>query len=126
MMFIHLFKDKPTVRYLRAGHELLLHRRQGAFLPENWDGGLPVGLFPERTEDQWVEFELAPNDEIFIFSDGVIDGLPRKDIKIKALLEEMPDVIDTLQRQAFFDYLRDAHQWENLDDATLLALSFKP
>lgn len=125
MVFVHLKRNCPTIRYLRAGHELILHRRQDLFQPEEWRGGLPVGLFPERTDDQWVEITLHPGDELFLYTDGVTDGLPNKTRKIIPLLEEAGDIKGMLEKKGFFNYLAGQHGWTNIDDATLLILHYR-
>jgi len=125
MVFVHLKRNCPTIRYLRAGHELILHRRANCFQPEEWRGGLPVGLFPKRTEDEWVEITLHPGDELFFYTDGIIDGLPNKTRKMMPLLEDTSNIKEMLERQAFFSYLAAEHQWTNIDDATLLMLHYQ-
>ena len=122
MIFAHLRVGDPTVRYLRAGHELLLHRHKGHFLLEDWRGGLPVGLFPLRQGDEWVEIELAPGDEVYLYSDGIVDGLPGKTPKIVPLLESIEDLVGTLEAHQFFQVLAENYRWTNLDDASMLML----
>ena len=122
MIFVHLYKHEPKVRYLRAGHELLIHKRNGTFQEEEWRGGFPIGLFPKRDKDEWVELELQSGDELYLYTDGITDGLPEKEPRIRPLLSEASDISEKLENQTFFHYLSSRYGWQNMDDATLLTL----
>jgi len=123
MVFVHLRKDSRTLRLLRAGHEVPLLRRNGRLLPPNYSGGLPVGLFPKRDEDEWLEFELEPGDELYLYTDGVIDGMPDATAdSLVEILSEGSEINRQLEDKAFFAFLEQNHGWKSLDDATFIKL----
>ena len=122
MIFLHIQLNNPVIRLLRAGHETPLLRRKGNFLPTDWRGGLPIGLLPKRDKDEWVEWELDKDDELYLYTDGVPDGLPHMDVPMRELLEKNKNLASHLDKQKFFSYLGKDHQWQNLDDATLLKI----
>ena len=126
MIFVHLVNGSSKVRYLRAGHELPVHRQNGGFGPEDWRGGLPLGLLPIRGEDEWVELTLQPGDDLYMYTDGIIDGLPDKMPGIRPILDSLHEQQHLIGNEKFFDFLGDTYQWRNFDDATLLALRYRP
>ena len=125
MIFVHLQRNTSKINYLRAGHELLVHRRNGVFQEEDWRGGFPIGLFPEREDDHWVELTLQPGDELYFYTDGITDGLPGHEPKMRQLLNETPGIPGMLVNQTFFQHLTGAYGWRNIDDATLLSLRWQ-
>ncbi len=126
MVLMHLSKKNSVIRYLRAGHELVVHRRGGIFQAEEWRGGLPIGLFARRDSDEWVEVQMAKEDELILYTDGVTDGVPSRENRIAEILTSCPDLTDRLSLGQFYDFLAQEWQWCNVDDATLLRLSVQP
>ena len=123
MVFVHLSEGNRTVRLLRAGHEVPLLRRNGAILPPNEAGGLAVGLLPRRDEDAWLEIELEPEDELFLYTDGVTDGIPEATAQTLAdILAGNQEITAQLESDAFFNFLERQYGWQGMDDATLIKI----
>ncbi len=121
MIFVHIDTRGSSMRLLRAGHELPLLRRNGCFEPQDWSGGLPIGIFPKRGEDEWVSWSLEPGDELYLYTDGVVDGLSEP-LKAGQLLGDMGDVGGLLEEQSFFARLKERYDWQRMDDATVLSI----
>jgi len=123
MVFVHIDTGGSRARLLRAGHELPLFRRAGRLEPPNWAGGLPIGIFPKRGEDEWVELRLEPGDELYLYTDGVVDGFPQEPrLKMNDVLEAHRQLDSLLEEERFFDRMTEQYGWRSMDDATLLAI----
>lgn len=123
MVFVVFRHDESEVRLLRAGHELPLFRKQGSFLPADWRGGLPIGLFPKRPKDEWISFKFERGDELYLYTDGIVYGLPNHEPEMEALLGQVDDVAGKLAEQSLFQELERSWSWRALDDATLLKIT---
>jgi len=125
MVFVQLSKNNPKIRLLRAGHELPYLRRNGRFQEPDWRGGLPVGIFPKRYKDEWISFELQPGDELFLYTDGIVDGMP-ENLEVCDLLADAVAVDEKIRDNSFFSFLSENLGWKGDDDASLLRLRRMP
>jgi sigma-B regulation protein RsbU (phosphoserine phosphatase) len=78
-LFITMFcaryePDTHTLLYANAGHNPPLLRRAGEASTEVDADGAAVGFF-ERFDFQEVELELAPNDALMLYTDGIVEAL---------------------------------------------------
>ena len=60
------------VRMAQAGHPHPLVQRRDGTITQSGPGGLPVGLVPGASYDEF-ETVLAPGDRLMIFSDGIVE-----------------------------------------------------
>jgi serine phosphatase RsbU (regulator of sigma subunit) len=60
-------------RIVQAGHPSPLIIRAGGFVEPIGDGGFPVGMIPTAYYST-VEFDLAPGDRLFVYSDGLVEA----------------------------------------------------
>ncbi|HDR2927006.1 SpoIIE family protein phosphatase [Pseudomonas aeruginosa] len=114
--------EKNSLTYSIGGHlplPVLFVEGQASYLEGR---GLPVGLFDDATYDDRV-MELPPSFSLSLFSDGILDVLPRATLKEKeaSLPEQVAAAGGTL------DGLRQVFGLANLaempDDIALLVLS---
>lgn len=125
MVFVHFRKDSPEIRILRAGHELPIRLKQGEMQEPDWRGGLPIGIFPKRFKDEWVTMTLEPGEELFLYTDGIVDGLPNQQPAIEELIPSIDNLDEKIANLRFFEALKEDRDWQNLDDATLLKISLR-
>jgi len=123
LILCHLIVPGRRVNYFRAGHEHpVLHDENGYRALTN-PGGLPLGLFSARQHDPWIDLQLGENDQLYLYTDGVLDGLPEHDMAFDELMSRHPQLTEALDRGAFFATLRRDLGWKDQDDATILRLS---
>ncbi len=123
MVFVLFRHGDSELRILRAGHELPIWRKQGVVQPEDWRGGLPIGIFPKRHKDQWITLQLERGDELYLYTDGIVFGLPNQEPSLEQLLSQVDDVAGKIADQNLFRELEQNWSWRALDDATLLKIS---
>lgn len=122
MIFILFEKDQQNIRFFRAGHELPVFFKSSELQEFDDRGGLPIGIFPSRHNDEWLEFELGCDDELYLYTDGITEGSPSKDIDILKVISNCKDQLIS-HGKGVFTYLREHQNWESNDDATLLRVT---
>lgn len=132
MIYAVLDTQTGTVTLVQAGHPspLWLQRAAGRVVSVG-TGGLPVGILPDPTYDT-VTFTLAPQDRLFLYSDGITDcarpdgemfSVERlHEVLHRSIDQPLAAVVAELGR-ALRDWKGDAHY---SDDITLLALEWSP
>lgn len=113
------------LRYANAGHEAP-YRRQGNSASELWATGMPLGMLPGSSYEEF-EATLAPGESLLFYSDGLVEahnpsgemfGFPRLQTLLGGSIGE-PTLIDfVLAQLSGFT----GEKWEQEDDVTLLAL----
>ncbi len=126
MILCHLSVPGRRINYFRAGHEHPVLRDQRGFAALSKPGGLPLGLFPHRQHDPWIDLQLGETDQLFFYTDGVVDGIQRQDLCLDELLNQRPHLVDAIDRGAFFETMGRELGWKDADDATILRLSLDP
>jgi sigma-B regulation protein RsbU (phosphoserine phosphatase) len=123
VIFCHLELSKQRIHYFRAGHEFPIIKTADGIDRISKLGSLPIGLFPARQEDEWVDFQLNRGECVFFYTDGVLDGLPLEEPNLVEILREDPELEMALDDGHFFQRMQRTHQWQEVDDATMLKLS---
>ncbi|MGX9356041.1 PP2C family protein-serine/threonine phosphatase [Roseobacteraceae bacterium S113] len=67
---VHL--DTGRIRMAQAGHPHPVIQRANGDISHTGTGGLPVGLIPDATFDEF-EVQLEPGDRMLLMSDGVVE-----------------------------------------------------
>lgn len=126
LLFCHLDLVTHQVRYLRAGHEYpVLQNLDGHFSMKK-RGGLPMGLFPFRKTDHWYTLDFTKGQALYLYTDGVIDGLDvdeDEEIRLEHLLEQYPELGAKIDHGAFLETLKLKAGWREQDDTTILRLT---
>lgn len=122
LLFIHLHLEQKTVRYLRAGHEYPILRNSEGLTRLKHQGSWPLGLFPFRQGDTWHDCPLGPDDRLYLYTDGVLDGLDDEEPELEQILKANPILENALDEDHFFETLSDRLGWQEVDDATMLKL----
>jgi len=127
LIFCHLDFEHHRIHYFRAGHEYPILRSSDGHMKMKRRGGLPMGLFPHRKDDAWYTHHLLPGEALFLYTDGVVDGLPCGDddeVHLDDILEEHPDLGDLVVSNRFFSTMEERLGWQAAaDDATFLRLT---
>jgi len=126
LIFCHLDFEDRCIHYFRAGHEYPILRSGDGHMKMKRQGGLPMGLFPFRKEDLWYTHALKEDEALFLYTDGVIDGIPHPEddeIHLETILEAHPDLGDKVLEGTFFETLTERTGWSSRDDATFLRLT---
>lgn len=115
----------------QAGHPHPIVVPKNGALTEIGHGGYPVGMLPDvRFED--VEFTLAPDERLVVYSDGVPDAanehgqpLGRASLREALVSTSAIDVVTTVERvETVLNAWRGSAAWE--DDASLMVLALRP
>jgi len=125
LLFIHLHLEHGTVRYLRAGHEYPVRRSGDTLTRMRQPGSWPLGLFPFRQDDVWHDIELGPDACLYLYTDGVLDGLDDEEPEMEDVLRRNPFLETALDDGTFFETLTTRMGWREVDDATMLKLSLR-
>ncbi|MDJ0838089.1 MAG: SpoIIE family protein phosphatase [Acidobacteriota bacterium] len=126
MIFCHLDIQRHKILYFRAGHEYPILRNPDGHYKMRRRGGLPLGLFPFRMEDTWFEHDFTTGEALFLYTDGIIDGLPAEEdeeLHLDNIMEQHPYLGDKVGQGLFFETLTSRLGWRDLDDATILRLT---
>ncbi len=126
MLFIHLDRARSTVSYLRAGHEYPVLRSPADLTRLVQTGSWPLGMFPFRADDIWYDCPLGPDDALYLYTDGVLDGFESEERRMDELLRQNSFLEEALERGEFFDTMSERLGWRIIDDATLLKLVLQP
>jgi serine phosphatase RsbU (regulator of sigma subunit) len=113
------------IRYANAGHNLPILAHNGV-ISELWNTGMPLGLMPEQ-EYQDQEVDVAPNDCILFYSDGLVEAhdLNREmfgSARIKGMMQQTTNgksLIEVLLKEL---ERFTGPGWEQEDDVTLVTL----
>jgi serine phosphatase RsbU (regulator of sigma subunit) len=125
LILCHIHIEERRINCFRAGHEKPFVKLDGVFQSMDHQGGLPIGLLPFRNYDPWQDFALKPGDALYLFTDGVVDGLSEDEVNLHHIFEQHPNLEEALDEGAFFEtFIRDL-SWEDRDDATLLKLCLR-
>lgn len=123
--FMLLDPKSGRLCYANAGHELPYRRHDGS-VAELWATGMPLGMLPGSSYEEY-EASLAPGEDLLFYSDGLVEahnpsremfGFPR----LKTLLETHADgasLIDVLLGELKHFT---GEGWEQEDDVTLVTL----
>jgi serine phosphatase RsbU (regulator of sigma subunit) len=123
--FMLLDSKSGRLRYANAGHELPYRRHDGS-VTELWATGMPLGMMPGSSYEEY-EASLAPGEDLLFYSDGLVEahnpsremfGFPR----LKTLRETHADgasLIDVLLGELKHFT---CEGWEQEDDVTLVTL----
>ncbi len=122
LILCHIKTREGRINYFRAGHEKPILKTESKYNQLQRMGGLPIGLLPHRKEDPWNEFDFNAGDGLFLYTDGVIDGM-NSDKPLIELLSENPHLETALEQGHFFETLKKDFDWVERDDATFLRLS---
>jgi len=122
LILCHIKTKEGRINYFRAGHEKPILKTGSKYGQLQRMGGLPIGLLPFRKEDPWNEFDFKAGDCLFLYTDGIVDGLSN-DKSLIELLSEHPHLEKALEDGHFFETLKTDFDWEERDDATFLRLS---
>lgn len=122
LILCHIKTKEGRINYFRAGHEKPILKTAGKYGQLQRMGGLPIGLLPFRKEDPWNEFDFKAGDCLFLYTDGIVDGL-NGDHTLIEMLGEHPHLETALEKGVFFETLMEEFGWEERDDATFLRLS---
>lgn len=123
--YVQLNPRDGQLRYANAGHEAP-YRRQGEAASELWATGMPLGMLPGSSYEEF-EDTLAPGESLLFYSDGLVEahnpsgemfGFPRLQTLLSGQVSE-PTLIDfVLAQLSGFT----GEKWEQEDDVTLVAL----
>lgn len=125
LVLCYLQIEEKALHYFRAGHEYPVFKSSGDYCSLKRSGGLPLGLFPFRQRDEWGSLNFGPNDCLFLFTDGVSEGISEGELDMADLLRAHPDLEAALEQERFFDAISERFGWKDEDDATFLKLSLQ-
>ena len=123
--------ETGKVRLSQAGHPHPVIQKKGGQVIHDGTGGLPVGLIPNATFEEF-EIELEPGDRLFFMSDGVVecpdpDGTLLDEDGVTKMLGDLrdvggPELLDRIQW-----LLSDYAQTDDLpDDVSIVAFEYNP
>jgi hypothetical protein len=116
----HLMPDEGRVRFVDAGHGLVLLVGADGRVERPSGGGLPLGV---RVDGRWEEQEmrLAPGDTLVMFSDGLLDLYDDPGASLDRIAEMVRS--STHARQIVDRVVQRARQIDLLDDdVTVVAI----
>ncbi len=102
MIYMIINTKTLHIRYIRAGHNPPVVIRENGDLEINKAGGLPVGCDFER-DDEVIELNLSPGDRIYLYSDGIIEAMNKKEELFT--LERMTHVLQENRHRSLEDGL---------------------
>ena len=127
LILCHLDLEKHEFHYFRGGHQFPILYTNGEYRPLKKTGGLPLGLFPFRKTDLWFRHTLEPGEALYLYTDGIMDGIDGEGDNAFEDLEDLlagnPDLEQTMEQGEFFKTLSTRYQWRENDDATILRLT---
>jgi len=123
MIVCYLDHTTRQITYFRAGHEYPLLKTGQGIIQMKEKGGWPIGLFPVRMDDEWIDFHFQPDECLMLYTDGVLDGLPDETARLDQILTEQPELIAAVDEGTFFRRLAQCLMWVDNDDATILKLT---
>ncbi len=127
LILCHLDLAKHQFHYFRGGHQFPILYTNGEYRPLKKTGGLPLGLFPFRQTDQWFSHTLEPGEALYLYTDGIMDGIDPDDDdstkELEDLLASHPDLEKAMENGSFFSTLSSRLDWHENDDATILRLT---
>jgi len=129
-MFFGILDETGKLEFINAGHPSPILMRQGRAEEAFTEGSLPVGLVPEA-EFATATLQLAPNDTLFLFSDGVTEamdpdeqlyGVPR----LVGVLQGKTDLpLEEIQKTVLESVENFARGARQADDLTMLVVRYR-
>jgi serine phosphatase RsbU (regulator of sigma subunit)/anti-sigma regulatory factor (Ser/Thr protein kinase) len=117
--------ETGRLQYANAGHNASVQRTHDGVI-ELRACGMPLGLMPGMTYEE-KETILAPNDTVFMYSDGLVEAHNAKremfgKNRLTTLISEHPggESLITSFRDALYDFA--GAEWEQEDDVTFVVV----
>ncbi|WP_425040098.1 PP2C family protein-serine/threonine phosphatase [Primorskyibacter sp. S187A] len=130
MILADVSLDTGQVRLAQAGHPHPVVQRKDGSVEHTGTGGLPVGLIPNATFEDFV-LELDPGDRLLLMSDGVVECPdPNENLLdeegVTRMLQDLKDVTGTELLEAIQWRLSDyAEGGDFPDDVSIVSFEFK-
>ena len=128
LLYILINLPDLTLRLVSAGHPHLLYLKKNGETQFIETDGFPIGMF-EDVDYEERRLSLSPGDCIFLYSDGVIDAVNRRDETygpgglIESVTKRRKGPISKITKGILNDVMRFTKGTEVSDDMTMLSLS---
>jgi sigma-B regulation protein RsbU (phosphoserine phosphatase) len=128
LLYALLHTPSLTLRLVSAGHPHPLHLKKNGDTQFIKTDGFPIGMF-ENIDYEEGHLSLSPGESIFLYSDGVIDAVNRRNEiygpagLLDSITKRRKGPISKITKGILSDVVRFTKGTEIRDDMTLLALS---